>query len=296
MKTTILAGGILRRLTLFSFSGRGHLLDGGQKFSFSDGGLNFLEVGSYLSAYFGFCKIHSRIFFSPFLGIVNSWQLCKGSKFEEVRTMLTALNKRFSYQNSNPSIICVDNCCQWRDLLVDVFPGISVKLDVFHGIQRITTTISKKGNSQVRFIRKQMINSLKLSIRKDQDRGIFRSMETAAPGLIIKNLEQFVNHWRDIQVDKLKVLSVDTIDAIEKLKVRVNKGYLSGIPASAGTNRNECLHRILNKVVRKSRIGIQLAVSVLGLFFYRWNERKLTSAKITAPVESHVLSEGQSEE
>ena len=83
----------------------------------------------------------------------------------------------------------------------------------------------------------------------------------------------------------------DTINAIEKLKVHIRKGCVSGIPVFLGTNRNESLHRILNKVVKRSRIGIQLAISVLGLFFYQWNERKLSNLNITPPVESHVFEE-----
>ena len=78
---------------------------------------------------------------------------------------------------------------------------------------------------------------------------------------------------------------------MEKIKVRKRKGCLSGIPVLFGTYRNEFLHRILNKVVKKSRIGIQLAISILGLFFYRWNERKLSNLNITPPVESHAFEE-----
>ena len=56
------------------------------------------------------------------------------------------------------------------------------------------------------------------------------------------------------------------INTIEKLKVHIRKGCLSRILVFLGTNRNESLHRTLNKVVKKSRIGIQLAMSVLDLF------------------------------
>ena len=74
------------------------------------------------------------------LGVVNSWQLCKGAKFDEVKTLLNALNSRFIKQKSQPRIICVDNCCQWRDLLQNIFGDILVKLDVFHSIKRIVST------------------------------------------------------------------------------------------------------------------------------------------------------------
>ena len=77
------------------------------------------------------------------LGAVNSWQLCKGAKFDEVKTLLNALNSRFIKQKSQPRIICIDNCCQWRDLKQNIFGDNLVKLDVFHGIQRVVSTIPK---------------------------------------------------------------------------------------------------------------------------------------------------------
>lgn len=49
---------------------------------------------------------------------------------------------------------------------------------------------------------------------------------------------------------------------------------MSGIPPSGGTNRNEALHRTLNKSLQPSRVGLGLALAFLGLFFYKWNETK----------------------
>ena len=43
---------------------------------------------------------------------------------------------------------------------------------------------------------------------------------------------------------------------------------LSHIPPTGETSRNEGIHRVLNKSLKKSRIGIQFAIALLGAFFY----------------------------
>lgn len=68
---------------------------------------------------------------------------------------------------------------------------------------------------------------------------------------------------------------------------------MSDIPPSGGTSRNEGIHKVLNKTLRKSRIGIQFALALLGIFFYTWNEKRITSfedqkgIRVTPPIESH---------
>ena len=55
-------------------------------------------------------------------------------------------------------------------------------LDVFHSIQRVVSTISKKSsNFQARFARKQMINSLKSLVTQSQDEGATKLMESTSP-------------------------------------------------------------------------------------------------------------------
>ena len=67
---------------------------------------------------------------------------------------------------------------------------------------------------------------------------------------------------------------------------------MSDIPPSGGASRNEGIHKVLNKTLRKSRIGIQFALA-LGIFFYIWNEKKITATedqrriRVTPPIESH---------
>ena len=68
---------------------------------------------------------------------------------------------------------------------------------------------------------------------------------------------------------------------------------MSDFSPSGGTSRNEGIHKVLNKTLRKSRIGIQFALALLGIFFYIWNEKKITPTedqrkiRVTSPIESH---------
>ena len=134
-----------------------------------------------------------------------------------------------------------------------------------------------------------MINSLKLLVTQNKDQGATRLIGTT---LFYEN--QFNIVCKTVASNRnlrKRILKDETINAMEKLKVHIRKGCLSGIPVYFGTYQNEFLHRILNKVVKKSRISIQQAISALGLFFYQWNERKLLNLNITQPVETHAFEE-----
>ena len=158
---------------------------------------------------------------------------------------MNVLNCRLIKQKSQPRIICVDNCCQWWDLLQNIFEEILVKLDVFRSIQLVVSTIPKKSsNFQARFARKQMINSLKLWVRQNQVQGATRLMETTSPCYMGINLIRFVKQWQVIEICGKRILKDETINTMEKLKVHIRKRCLSGIPVFFGTCWNEFLHRI----------------------------------------------------
>ena len=78
-----------------------------------------------------------------------------------------------------------------------------------------------------------------------------------------------------------KLIPECAVSEINKLLVYVRKGCLSGIAPSGSTGCNEGIHRVLNKTLKKSRIGIQFALALLAMFFYMWNEKRLCSKKKT---------------
>ena len=118
-------------------------------------------------------------------------------------------------------------------------------------------------------LRRKMILSLRQLFRDPKDRGEQRTMGTPSPEVILENIEMFMRQWSTAEIDSIPLLSSSAIKEINNLKHHVIKGCLSGIPPSGGTNRNEAIHKSLNKSLKQSRIGLELALAFLGLFFYK---------------------------
>lgn len=57
----------------------------------------------------------------------------------EIGEMLLGLKRRFELLNvDNPWAVVVDNCCHFRNMIVNVFPEVAVLQDVWHVIMRYT--------------------------------------------------------------------------------------------------------------------------------------------------------------
>ena len=97
-----------------------------------------------------------------------------------------------------------------------------------------------------------------------------------------------MSQWSKAEIDSIPSLPPAAVKEIDNLKKHVIKGCLSGIPPSGGTNRNEAIHKSLNKSLKRSRIGLELALAFLGLFFYKWNEKKISS-KLTSKRKKNKL-------
>ena len=127
-----------------------------------------------------FCAVNER-------GQVVSWQLTKGTSFEKVRSRLVSLNIRTREQGTTVSAFYVDNCCMWRNKLQDVFGAdLSVKLDLFHAVQRVIKKIPKRYQKETRvsFIRQRMMNDLWMVFRMSSDIGPTRMNDTPSPAEI----------------------------------------------------------------------------------------------------------------
>lgn len=71
-------------------------------------------------------------------GQVVCWQLTNSEGFSQIKTQLINLRDRLADQGSVLDRVMVDNCCKLGNNLQDVFGPITVNLDLFHAIQRIT--------------------------------------------------------------------------------------------------------------------------------------------------------------
>ena len=91
------------------------------------------------------------------------------------------------------------------------------------------------------------------------------------------NIDTFRRQWGNTSVEGQLVLPEAALKALDNLRNHAEKGCLSDISISCSTNRNENLHKSAKRKIKPGKIGIQLAVSLLGSYFYKWNERKLRS-------------------
>ena len=122
-----------------------------------------------------------------------------------------------------------------------------------------------------------MRESLKLVIRDPSDIGKERKMITPCPETILRNTDTFRRQWGNTSVKGQLVLPEAALKALDNLRNHAGNRCLCDIPVSCGTNRNENLHNSVKSTIKQGKIGIQLAVSLLGSYFYKWNERKLRS-------------------
>ena len=111
-------------------------------------------------------------------------------------------------------------------------------------------------------------------------------------GEIASNLERLLFAWRE----KLKK---ETLVQIENLRKHIKKGCLSDIPVGCGIEKNEPLHRHLNRslLCGVSIIGPKLAVAVMACALYAWNCKrrgKTLLNKRTIPVSPIELETSES--
>ena len=202
-------------------------------------------------------------------GNVIKWLFTKSENFNEVSKMFADLRERFQVQNSRLEGIMIDNCCKWKESLRRVFPGIPVKLDLFHAVQRFVKTISKR-NPYHRAISKDY----GLIFRDPKDLGEKRTMPTPEPSVILHNLDQFLSKWKGFAHDDKQLITQKGQKALKNIKSHILKGCLSNIPVGCCTSVQERVHREMKKILSSNRIGSELAYSKFSRFFFQHNARK----------------------
>ena len=132
--------------------------------------------------------------------------------------------------------------------------------------------------------------------RDDDDQGEKRLKSTVYKEKMEKNLNSFIERWSNVPYSPL---TEATFIEIENLCKNIQKGCLSEIPPGCGTERNEGLHRLLNRsmISGATTLSVQLAIALLTLLFYHHNlkisaEKHFCSTKIkpVAPVETNVTN------
>ena len=84
-------------------------------------------------------------------------------------------------------ILIVDDCCKVKRQYESIFPGIVVKLDLFHATQRVIKTFPKGSEWS-----KQISSEFGLVFREDVDCGATRCLTTPEPEVIERKMETHV--------------------------------------------------------------------------------------------------------
>ena len=179
-------------------------------------------------------------------------------------------------------------------------PNVLVRLDIFHAVQRITKTINK----QHRF-HSDCMQDLSNVFRSDDDTGkAKREKPTPDPATLLRNLDRFAEKWQhitDTQLTDDPLLRESFQEQVKNLRQHITEVCLSGIPPGYSTSINECLNEKINELFAGAKMGPELAVALLTVFFYSWNSRKknrINGVPFVVPLSQKSLSQKstQSEE
>ena len=159
--------------------------------------------------------------------------------FSDRRSNFNAIKDRLK---SPLQLAIIDNCCHLSKMLKNMFgEQLEIKLDLFHAVRRFTTTLKIPNPS-----RNQLILDFKLVFRDRADNGHSRLQPTPSASAIKLNLDEFISRWKSVEINGYGALQISSIIALQNLRTHITSGCLSNVPAHAGTNHNERLHRHIN--------------------------------------------------
>ena len=94
----------------------------------------------------------------------------------------------------------------------------------------------------------------------------------------------------------IEILTPAALREIKCLLVQIRKGCLSGIPPGHGTNRNERLHRDLNRCFGQRRYGVELAYGLISSILFEHNEKIMSLRENQQPKLIYLYNGGRSDE
>ena len=123
----------------------------------------------------------------------------------EIIDTLKELKDRFDRSDTNLEMIIVHDCCHVKNLYEQTFPGVRVRLDLFHACMRVVQTVPKSEDFS-----KQFANEFSPIFCQNGDLGSERTKSTPCPDEIESNLERLLFVWRG----KLKKETLDQIGLV----------------------------------------------------------------------------------
>ena len=149
------------------------------------------------------------------------------------------MNIKQRSKDNGLKLICMDSGCKWSSLLADIFPGVFIKQDLFHAVQRLVKTLKKRDPVQ-----RDVASDFGKIFRCPQDLGDTRKMPTPSKDALISNLQNFLKKWENWESYGIKLLTPDGISVICNIRRHILKGCLSSIPARFSTSVNKRLDKI----------------------------------------------------
>ena len=179
----------------------------------------------------------------------------------------------------NIKLIMTDNCCHSRQILNDIFEEADIKLDLFHGLNRVIRSIPKKEVSKK--IRFPFNKKLSHCTCQEDDHGSERLKETATANEIKQNLDKLISTYED----KLPATSIKELKTLKDKHAQC----LASIPRGMGTNRNENLHREMNNFFNDKRtMSLEVTEALLTTFLYhrQYKNTPLAERPVLLPAKS----------
>jgi uncharacterized protein YukE len=141
------------------------------------------------------------------------------------------------------------------------------RLDIFHGLQRISSTLKKGEQSRISKCDRVKFNrELRLIVRRRTDQGDKRQQTTAISSEIESNIQELIERWES-------KLSAATLDQLRTLRAKHSE-CLSCIGVGAGTMANENIHKQIIELFHGVRsVGPEVVLARLTTFFYEHNQK-----------------------
>lgn len=59
-------------------------------------------------------------------GEIVKWRLTKSSAFHEISDLLTSLKQRLVRKETSLAMICIDDCCKYKNQYLKIFPDAEI--------------------------------------------------------------------------------------------------------------------------------------------------------------------------
>ena len=164
-----------------------------------------------------------------------------------------------------------------------------VKLDIFHGINRVSRTIKVKKKTAgpknflfTRVKKRLFCSELSSCFRQEGDFNGQRMISTPSSEVIHKNINDLLDRWQD-------KLSEKTVDAL--LNLRSHSSCLSEIPPSCSSAKNESFHRVLRTFFYgRQQLSLHMFISLLILKVVLHNRQVVGISKPLVPGNFNILA------